>query len=70
MSLAPHLHPKTYWEERCALLEESMTRVLNILDMCGSQQQRSMLDQHVRDWNLLIGDLAAKYQPPEQREAS
>ena len=66
MSLAPHLHPKTYWEERCELLEESFERLAHILIACGSQQQKNMLDSHMLEWNRLLAEITAKHPAPEQ----
>jgi hypothetical protein len=65
MALAEHLHPKTYWEERCELVEESVLRLMNILTAHLPYAAHSDLQAHATDWNRLIGELANKFPPPD-----
>ena len=63
--LADHLYPKTYWEERCALCEESLMRLMDILAAHLPYSAHSALQAHVEDWNRLLGELAQKYPAPD-----
>lgn len=65
MSLPEHLHPKTYWEERTALLEQSIVRLCRILDSYTMPPAGAeAVNDHFRDWNRLLAELERKY-PPE-----
>lgn len=62
VSLAPHLYPQTYWEKRCALLEQSVQRLTNIISVytfppAGHED----LAEHFKEWNRLIGELANEH---------
>ena len=64
MPLAEHLHPKTYWEERCGLLEESVFRLAGILAQQGLPPQAAYaVQEHVREWDRLLSDLTNKHDP-------
>jgi len=66
MALAEHLHPKTYWEERCELLEDSVFRMMSIIATHGLTESGSYaLREHVADWNRLIGQIGDRH-PPKQ----
>lgn len=67
MSLPEHLHPKTYWEERCELLEESVFRLASILaNSAMPPQAASQVRLHVDDWNRLIAEIGSRFPPPEE----
>ncbi len=63
MPLAEHLRPKTYWEERCQLLEESVDRLVPILAQTQPPQIQRELADHMAEWIRLIGALAAEFPP-------
>ena len=64
--LAEHLHPKTYWEERTELLEESVFRLASILVSHGLPPQAGYaVNEHVDQWNRLLTDLTNKHQLPK-----
>lgn len=65
MSLAEHLHPKTYWEERCELLEDSMFQLMRLLAATQSPQTAQVLAAHAQEWAREISSLAAKHPPKE-----
>lgn len=65
MPLAEHLHPKTYWEKRTELLEESMTRLFQILAASALPQQTVyQLQDHFSQWSRILGDLEREFPPP------
>ena len=68
MPLAEHLHPKTYWEERTELLEESVFRLIGILATQALPPQAAYaMQEHVSEWNRLLGVLSEKY--PDKGES-
>ena len=60
-----HLHPKTYWEKRCALAEEAVQQLARLLAAYvlppAAQED---LARWASDWNRLAGELNAEH-PPE-----
>lgn len=57
MALPEHLHPKTYWEKRAELMEESVWRLANILAGALPPQYGHMVGDHMRQWGDLINKL-------------
>jgi hypothetical protein len=55
--LAEHLHPKTYWEKRCELAEESLMRLMGILARALPYQSAGELSDHLAEWNRLLTKL-------------
>ncbi len=67
IQLAQHLHPQTYWEQRCQLLEESVVRMMNILAQTALPPHAvEALRYHCEQWNELIAELAKKHTEPGQ----
>ena len=67
MSLPEHLAPKTYWEKRTELMEESVERIVRLLVLdTVPKSTASALDDHMREWSRLIGDLANEFQKPNE----
>ena len=65
MSLPEHLAPKTYWEKRTELMEESVERIILLLIRDMLPQSAVMtLNDHMRDWARLIGELTNEFQKP------
>lgn len=67
--LPEHLHPKTYWEERCELLEESVERLVRILSAYSMPPAgEQALWAHMADWGRLQKELADKHPAPIPHE--
>lgn len=56
--LPESLLPRTYWEARCALLEESVLQLMHLLrPLVGVQA----LNAHMDEWNRLMGVITQDY---------
>lgn len=65
MPLAKHLEPRTYWEERSALAEEAMNRMVSIVaNYCLPPAAHDDLRAWGREWDRLLTELAQKHPPP------
>lgn len=65
MPLPDHLHPATYWEKRCELLEESVFQILRILSRTAVPPAAAgEISDHVRQWNDLLVRLGEEYPAP------
>ncbi len=66
MPLPEHLHPKTYWEERTELLEESVFRLISVLAQTSLPPQAVYaVQEHVNEWNRLLTDLTNSHPAPK-----
>lgn len=64
MALPPHLEPKTYWEERSALAEEAMNRMVSIVaNYCLPPAAHQDLRDWAHEWDRLLTELRTKYPP-------
>lgn len=64
MPLPDHLHPTTYWEKRCELLEDSVFQILRILSRAAVPPAAAgEIADHVRQWNDLLVRLGEEYPP-------
>jgi hypothetical protein len=71
MSLPEHLHPKTYWERRCELLEASIERLVYILGNYSMPPAGNQaLADHMRVWSRLLGELQQEFPAPAGIPAS
>lgn len=65
MGLPEHLHPKTYWERRAELTEESLRRLITIMaNLEFSPAMCQAAAEHSREWNRLIGELGNQSPAP------
>ena len=70
MSLPTHLHPTTYWEKRCELLEESVFRMANILqNYTMPPAGQYAMREHFDEWNRLLAELGEKHPAPQTPES-
>lgn len=64
MPLPDHLEPKTYWEKRAELMEESVWRLTRILMQSMPAHTEVAVHDHLKQWAGLIEDLTAQHQEP------
>lgn len=70
MSLPEHLVPKTYWERRVELLEESVTRIAQLLNHFALPfQAQQAMREHFEEWNRLQRELLAEFPAPTDDNA-
>lgn len=65
MPLPQHLQPRTYWENRAELMEESVWRLANILIPYLPPQGGNEVVNHMIQWRELIKKLELNH-PPQQ----
>ncbi len=67
-ALPDHLMPKTYWEERACLLEESLRRIMVILGSnMLNQRTISELSHHFNEWETNLDELRGRFPLPENK---
>lgn len=59
-----HLLPKTYWEERSALTEEALFRLVKLIAMNSPPMLADDISSTVREWDRLIAEIGTKYPAP------
>lgn len=67
--LAEHLHPKTYWEHRCELLEDAMHTFVRIVAEHGSIAVRIDLVRFIEDWGNNLRKITEAHPNPDGQEA-
>lgn len=69
MAITDHLQSKTFWEKRCSLMEESLFRIVAILNATILPPHvAAELTAHMNDWDRLMGELCEEYSPPKEPE--
>lgn len=67
--LPEHLHPKTYWEKRCEVLEESVNLLVQIIaNYSMPPAGHQALEAHMRDWGRIQSELIARHPAPIQSQ--
>lgn len=61
MPLPEHLHPRTYWEERCSILEQAVVELSRILAYYLPERANVQLAAHAEEWNRLHAVLTDRY---------
>lgn len=67
MSLPDHLHPKTYWEQRCELCESAVFELLKILHNTGTPQQQYAINDFAGQWDRNLTELTSQFPPPDDK---
>lgn len=60
MPLPPELEPKTYWERRASLAEESLFRFMFMMKAYFPSLSHD-IDGHVAEWTRLLGELQKEH---------
>ena len=67
MNLPAHLKPVTYWEKRCKLMEESLIRVMDILNTYALPPTAiECMREHVLNWDLDLADITKEHPAPSE----
>ncbi|KFB68902.1 hypothetical protein [Candidatus Accumulibacter vicinus] len=61
MPLPQHLRPKTYWEKRADLMEESTWRLAIIMVEALPPQYGALVSDHLREWNDMLDKLREEH---------
>ena len=69
MALPEHLQPKTYWEKRAELMEESVWRLTRILMASLPAHTEGAVHDHLKQWGNLIEQLTAEHGLPPDENA-
>lgn len=64
MPLPEHLHPTTYWEKRCELLEEAVTQLMQRLVPLLPPAAHGSLQELASQWSQLLVELGDKHPAP------